>query len=77
MLFCSRLRGFPTFGLLTEGLNGPGSDHRSVFCPRRRRLLWLSWDYYGGRGFGLLGTLLIVALLVALVGGRRFGWYSH
>jgi hypothetical protein len=67
MRFCSRLRDSPT----------SGSDHRSVFVPGGGGYYGYCRDYHGGGGFGLLGTLLIVALLVALIGGPRFGWYSN
>ena len=32
--------------------------------------------YYGGRGMGLLGVVLIVLLVAALVGGPHWGWYG-
>jgi hypothetical protein len=33
--------------------------------------------YYGGRGFGLLGTVLIVLLVLALFSGPHMGWYHY
>ena len=34
-------------------------------------------EYYGGRGFGLIGLILVVLLILLLFSGPRMGWYSY
>jgi hypothetical protein len=34
-------------------------------------------NIYGGRGFGLIGLILVVLLILLLFSGPRMGWYSY
>ena len=34
-------------------------------------------EYYGGRGFGLIGLVPVVLLIFLLFSGPRMGWYSY
>ena len=59
--------------LTTGRMAGERNCKRNIVVPPSLALAFC----WGGRGFGLVGLILIVLLIFLLFGGPRMGWHTY